>query len=83
MGDIIEEVRSEGHLTVRQYNAGIALLALLHKAEGSSAGLVSQMMDKVDDATQRVQKQWKTLRVYALRSPLLHTSPILPTSINN
>lgn len=41
------------------------------------------MMDKVDDAAHRGQKPWKTLRVYALRSPLLHTSPSLSTSIGN
>jgi hypothetical protein len=40
-------------------------------------------MDKVDDAAHRGQKPWKTLRVSALRSPLLHTSPILTTAISN
>ena len=40
-------------------------------------------MDKVDDAMQCVQKPWKKLRFYALRSPFLHTSPSLTTAISN
>ena len=51
MGDILEEVRGDGHLTKRQYNAGVLLLALLQKIEGSSKGLVAQMMGKVDGAS--------------------------------
>lgn len=47
-GDALEELKTEGHLSRRQYAAGQHLLRVLQRFHGSSAGLVGQLLDKVD-----------------------------------
>lgn len=47
-GDVLADLRSEEHLTQRQYDAGQLLLALLQAWHGSSAGMVGQLSCRVD-----------------------------------
>ena len=48
MSDVLEGLKQEGHLTSRQYEAGVLLLALLQASHGNSAGLIGELLDKVD-----------------------------------
>jgi hypothetical protein len=48
MGDVFADLRQEKHLTARQYQAGLWLLAELQARHGASAGLVGEVAEKVD-----------------------------------
>jgi len=52
-GDVMDELKEEGHLTLRQWNAGQLLLVVLQTSHGSSAGIVGQVGDKVDNSTRQ------------------------------
>ena len=47
MGDVLEDLRQEGHLTQRQYQACVLFLRDLQAYHGDSAGLVGQVSERV------------------------------------
>lgn len=49
MGDVLDSLREDGHLSDRRYKAGMLFLADLQAAHGSSDGLVGQTAEKVDN----------------------------------
>jgi hypothetical protein len=48
MGDVLDTLKEDGHLSERRYRAGMLFLADLQAAHGSSDGLVGQASEKVD-----------------------------------
>lgn len=48
MGDVLEGLKKEGHITGRQYVAGLWLLDEMRKSHGTSAGLIPQLGERVD-----------------------------------
>jgi hypothetical protein len=48
MGDVLDSLREDGHLSERRYKAGVLFLADLQAVHGSSDGLVGQTSEKVD-----------------------------------
>ena len=51
MGDIIDALKEEGHLSRRQHQAGVLLLRDLRAYHGQSDGLVGQTAEKVDSGS--------------------------------
>ena len=49
-GDLLDDLKSEGHLSDRQYLAGCLLLSMLRACHGRSTGLVVSLSDKVDSS---------------------------------
>jgi hypothetical protein len=50
MGDVLDDLAAEGHLSTRQYRAVVLFLADLRAYHGRSDGLVGQTTEKVDSA---------------------------------
>lgn len=48
MGDVLDGLKKEGHITDGQYVAGCWLLQQMQQAHGSSGGLVPQVGERVD-----------------------------------
>jgi hypothetical protein len=71
MGDVLDSLREEGHLSDRRYRAGMAFLAELQASHGQSAGLVGQLAEKVDTgATQRLWPSGGSRGIVALDARL-------------
>lgn len=48
MGDVLEGLKKERHITDRQYVVGMCLLEDMRKAHGTSGGLIPQIGERVD-----------------------------------
>jgi hypothetical protein len=56
LGDIIDDLRHEGHLSPRQLKAVLIFLAELQRSHGASAGLVTNISEKVDLSRREAQR---------------------------
>lgn len=51
MSDVLDDLKKEGHISDRQYLAGLMLLKYLQDNHGSSDGLIGQIQERVQSST--------------------------------
>lgn len=49
LGDVLDELKEEGHLSSRQYHAGVLLLRMLQTWHGTSAGFSRWLVERIDN----------------------------------